>query len=126
VKNTESYLAFLIEQLSCLGNITIRAMMGGHTVYSNGVPFAIVARNALFLKADDHNRPAFEARGLKAFQPFPDKPGTMSYYEVPPEMLEDRAALEVWAGGALEAGRRAQAKKKPKAAKAGVKRRGAH
>jgi len=29
-------------------------------------------------------------------------------------MLEDRAALEQWAGGALAAGRRAQAKKKPK------------
>jgi len=114
MKNSDSYLAFLTEQLSCLGAISMRAMMGGHTMYCDGVPFALVARNALFLKADDKNRPAFEARGLKAFQPFPDKPGTMSYYEVPPEMLEDRAALKQWAGGALEAGRRAQAKKKPK------------
>lgn len=110
-------MEFLAEQLSCLGTITIRAMMGGHTVYSSGVPFALVARNALFLKADAHNRPTFEARGLKPFQPFPDQPGVMSYYEVPPEMLEDREALAQWAGGALEAGRRAQTKKKPKASK---------
>jgi len=89
-------------------------MMGGHIVYCDGVPFALVANNELFLKADAHTRPDFVARELKAFQPFPDKPGTMSYCAAPPEMLEDDEALLKWAGGALEAGRRALAKKKPK------------
>jgi DNA transformation protein and related proteins len=96
--------------------------MGGHIVYCGGVTFALVSNNALFLKADDHNRSEFEARGLKPFQPFPDKPGTMSYYEIPPEMLEDSGALEHWAGAALEAGRRAQAKKKTKKPKKAAKR----
>jgi DNA transformation protein len=118
MKNSESYLAFLNEQLSRLGEISMRPMMGGHVVYCGGVPFALVDDNALFLKADNYNRPLFQARGLKPFQPFPDKPGTMSYFEVPPEMLEDAEALDHWAGGALEAGRRAQAKKKPKGPKA--------
>jgi DNA transformation protein len=103
----------LTEQLSALGAITMRAMMGGHVVYCGGIPFALVSNNALFLKADSHNRGAFETRQLKAFQPFPDKPG-MNYFEAPPEMLEDQEALKHWAGGALEAGRRAHLKKKPK------------
>ena len=89
-------------------------MMGGHIVYCDGVPFALVANNELFLKTGAHNRPDFVARGLKAFQPFPGKPGTMSYCAAPPEMLEDEQALRQWAGGALEAGRRAHLKKKPK------------
>jgi DNA transformation protein len=92
----------------------MKAMMGGHIVYCDCVPFALVANNALFLKADVHNRSEFEARGLLAFQPFPDKPGTMSYFQAPPEMLEDPDALAKWAGGALQAGQRAQLKKKPK------------
>ena len=53
------------------------------------------------------NIPQFEARGLRAFQPFPDKPGTMKYFQAPPEMFEDPEAMREWAGGAVEAGRRA-------------------
>jgi len=33
LKNSDSYLAFLTEQLSCLGTIAATAAMGGHTVY---------------------------------------------------------------------------------------------
>ena len=108
------YLDFLIEQFSVMGEISSRPMFGGHTLYAGGIPFALVASNAVYLKADDHNRPEFEARGLKAFQPYPDKPGVMQYYETPPEVFEDRDAMKHWAGGAIAAGRRAQAKKKPR------------
>jgi DNA transformation protein and related proteins len=89
-------------------------MFGGYGLYCNEVFFALVANNAVFLKADDVNRPQFVAMGLKAFRPYEDRPETMQYYEAPAEMFEDPEVLRLWAGGAIAAGVRAQAKKRPK------------
>jgi DNA transformation protein len=90
-------------------------MFGGHGLYCNEVFFALVASGAVFLKADDENRPQFEAQGLKAFRPYEDRPETMQYYEAPAEMFEDPDMLKQWAGGAIAAALRAQTKKtKPK------------
>ena len=110
-----AYLDYILDWLSPLGTITSRAMMGGHILYSNGVVFALIAGNALFLKVDDSTRPRFEALNLKAFQPFPDKPGTMQYYPPPAEFFEDADVVTEWGRAAVEVGKRAAAKKKPKA-----------
>jgi DNA transformation protein len=112
VAKPNPYLDFLLEQLEPLGDITARAMFGGHGLYCDGVFFALVASGSLYLKADDVNRPHFETHGLKPFRPFEDKAGVMQYYEAPAEMFEDPEALRQWAGGAIAAGLRAQAKKK--------------
>ena len=109
-----TYLEFLLEQFAPLGDISSRAMFGGHCLYCDGVVFALVANNAVFLKTDASNRPAFEARELRAFRPFEDQDAAMSYYEAPPEIFEDSNAMREWCGGSVEAGRRAQAKRKPK------------
>ncbi len=118
-KNPErdSFVEFVTEQLAALGTITARPMMGGRTLYCDGAVFALVAAGELYLKADDQNRAVFTDRGWPAFRPDPDKPGTMSYYLVPAEVLENRDELARWAGEALAAGRRAKAKKtrQPKA-----------
>jgi DNA transformation protein len=111
---TNPYFDFLLEQFEPLGEITVRAMFGGHGFYCNGLFFAIVANNAVFLKADEETRPDFATRGLKAFRPFEDKKGVMQYYEAPAEMFEDPEALKQWAGGAVGAAARAQTKRKPK------------
>ena len=79
-----AYLDFVVEQLSILGDIRSRSMMGGYCLYCDGFVFALLAGNTLYLKADDRNRARFDNCGLKAFRPF-DGPGTMSYYEAPPK-----------------------------------------
>lgn len=111
---TDSFAEFALEQLAPLGTITARNMMGGKTLYCDGTIFALIGHGAVYLKADDENRPLFEARGWPAFQPDPNEPGTMSYYLVPADVLENRDELARWAAGAVEAGRRAASKKKPK------------
>lgn len=115
--NKPQYLDFLRDQLSPLAAITFRAMFGGHTVYGDGVPFGLVADNTLYLKVDDQNRAAFTDRGLGAFRPFADQDATMSYYPAPPELFESPDGLTEWAAPALEAGRRAQARRKPRSRK---------
>jgi DNA transformation protein len=115
--NKREYLEFVSDWLAPLGQISARGMMGGHVLYCDGVVFALVARNVLYLKVDDATRPRFETLGLGAFQPFPEQPGTMQYYPPPAEFFEDSEVMEEWGRAAVEAGRRAQAKRKPKAAK---------
>ena len=110
-----AYLEWLTEWLAPLGTIVARPMMGGHIFYADCVVFALVASNTLYLKADAATRPRFQALGLKAFQPFPDKPGTMSYCQPPAEFFEDEAVMLEWGRAAVEAGKRSK-QAKPKSA----------
>ena len=117
----QEYLEFVADWMSPLGEITSRSMMGGYVLYCGGTVFALLANSTLHLKVDDLTRPRFEALGLKPFQPFPDQPGTMQYYPPPAEFFEDADAMLEWGQAAVECGRRALAKRKPKGTKAKAK-----
>ena len=109
---TDRFVDFAAEHFAPLGIITTRAMMGGWCLYCDGVVFALVAGGVLYLKGDAVNIPRFESRGLAAFRPFRAQDAAMRYFQAPPEIFEDPAAMHEWVGGAVEAGRRAQRKKK--------------
>ena len=106
-----AYVEWIQEWLTPLGEITVRSMMGGHVIYCNSVTFALLAGNTLYLKADSATRPKFDALGLTPFQPFADKPMTMSYYPPPPEFFEDTEVMLLWGREAVAVGRRAKAKR---------------
>ncbi len=108
----DKFVSFCIEQMAPLGRIDAKYMFGGWCLYCDGAVFALVADGALYLKGDAHNIPAFQARGLEPFRPFPDKPDTMKYFQAPPEIFEDAAALRDWCGGAVAASTRKKKKKK--------------
>jgi DNA transformation protein len=110
--NKKEYLEFVMDWLAPLGEITSRAMMGGHTLYCDGVVFAILAANTLYLKADHLTRPRFDALRLEAFRPFPGKPEVMQYYPPPAEFFEDPEVLADWGRAAVEVGKRAQLRQK--------------
>ena len=115
--NRASYVEFLVEHLSPLGTITARRLFGGNALYCDGIVFALVANDTLYLKADDGNRSEFEASGLEAFHPFGDGTKSIGYYQAPAELFEDADALHRWGSGAVAAGRRASAKKPRRAKK---------
>ena len=115
-KNT-AYLEFLLDWLSPLGRLDSHSMFGGWAIYCEGRVFALVAREALWLKVDDATRGRFEELGLKAFQPFPDKPNSMSYYAPPAEFYEDRDVMLEWGSAAVGVAIRAADKKKKPAKK---------
>jgi DNA transformation protein len=120
-----SYLEFILEGLAPLGEITTRKMFGGLCLYCDGIVFALMDGSTLYLKVDDVTRPLFEKRKLKPFQPFPDQPGTMSYYPPPAEFFDDRDEMLRWGKMGLDAGLRAAAKKrkaKPAARKSAPRR----
>jgi DNA transformation protein len=106
------FVDYVLEQLSPLGGVRAKRMFGGHGVYLEGLFFALVADDTLYLKADDENRAQFEARGLSPFRYQRNgKERTMSYYSLPESALEDSAELLSWARRAIEAALRAAARK---------------
>jgi DNA transformation protein len=101
---SESFRRFVLDQLSQVApRVRGKRMFGGLGIYSGEFFFALVAGETLYLKVDDQNRPLFEALGSKPFQPFPDKPMTMSYYDVPLEALETVTRLKPLAESAIRA-----------------------
>jgi DNA transformation protein len=104
---TPGFREYVLDQLSDLGSLAARSMFGGVGLYCDGLFFAIIARDVLYLKTDDVNRPAFVRAGMKPFKPYPDRPATMQYYRVPLGVLENAPELVKWARGAVSAARRA-------------------
>lgn len=109
------YRAFIQDQLSGLGPITIRNMFGGAGVYARGVMFALIADETLYFKADQTARPDFEAEGARPFT-YEGRHGpiTMSYWRVPERLFEDREAMTQWAEQAFSAACRAAAVREEK------------
>jgi DNA transformation protein and related proteins len=105
------YREFALEQLGRVTPVTSRSMFGGVGVYADGLFFALMDDDALYLKVDDSNRGAFEAVGSGPFRPFGDE-HPMGYYELPADVLEDAEALRPWVHGALDVARAARRRKK--------------
>lgn len=108
----KEYLEFVLDWLSPLGEITNRPMMGGQILYCDGIVFALIAGNTLYLKVDEATRSRFEALGLEAFRPFPDKPSKMLYFPPPAEFFENLDVLLDWGRQAVAVGGRSQNRKK--------------
>ena len=86
-------------------------MFGGVGLYAGELFFALIARDTLYFKADDANRPDFVARGMGPFLPFGDEREVMQYYELPAELLEEPEALREWVEKAVAVARRAKRRK---------------
>lgn len=106
------YRAFVVEQLGIIGRVTARAMFGGVGLYHDGVFFGLIADDTLYLKVDDLTRGHYERAGMRPFRPYGDGAPSMSYWELPAEVLEDREELRVWAERALGAARRKRGRKR--------------
>ena len=101
----------MLEKLAPLGVLTSRKMFGGVGLYANGLFFALIDDDTLYLKGDDALKPAFEAAGSQAFDPFGEgKP--MAYWSAPAEALDDQEFLLEWSRKSLEVAARKSAGKK--------------
>jgi DNA transformation protein len=105
-KPPDPFVQAVVMRLMPLGDVQARPMFGGHGIYVDGLFSALIMRDALYLKADNHNRSVFEAGGATPFRPYPDRPKpSMSYYKVPQDVF-DGPDLIPWAEGAVAAARR--------------------
>ncbi len=103
------FLDFVIGQMAGLGQISARAMFGGHGLYCDGLFIAIVADDTLYFKADVQSQPHYEAKGLKRFQ-FQARGKTVQlmYFEAPTEVYDEARLMAEWGQLALGAAVRAR------------------
>lgn len=107
---------YIKDQLADFGPVTIRKMFGGAGIYRDGLMFALIADEVIYLKTDDTNRPDFDAEGLGPFV-YATRDGKntiMSYRRAPERCMDDPAEMAEWARKAHAAALRAS---KPRAAK---------
>jgi DNA transformation protein and related proteins len=109
---SEAFKDFVIEQMAGFGPVSVRRMFGGGGIYSDGLMFAVVDDDVLYLKVDDENRAPFDAENLTAITML-SKTGkvmSMSYHRAPERCMDDAEEMAQWCalgfGAALRAKKR--------------------
>jgi DNA transformation protein and related proteins len=99
----ESFKEFVLDQLRALPDVRARAMFGAHGLYQDEAFFAILDEGRLFFKTDESSAAAYAARGMEPFTyESRGRRVTMSYHEVPPDVLENAPELVAWAQRAIK------------------------
>jgi DNA transformation protein len=99
----DSFKEFVLDQLSALPDVRAKVMFGAHGIYSGETFFGILDEGRLFFKTDAATEPDYAARGMGPFTyESRGKVLTMSYHEVPPDVLEQPPALVEWARRAIQ------------------------
>lgn len=111
-----SFRSNVLEQFTAIDGIATRSLFGGMGIYRRGVMFALVVDERLYFKVNAGNKPDFQQAGSVPFiYNRHDKKGenklvTMSYWEVPPQVMEDKELFFQWAIKAYEAAVKAKNK----------------
>ena len=105
LRSSEGFRQFVLDQLEAL-DVRAQSMFGGTGLYSGECFFGIIARDRLYLKVDKTTRARFVKAKMKQFRPYPDRAGTMQYYEVPLTVLESPLEIERWARDAVSVAKR--------------------
>ena len=85
----DSFNEFVLDQLSALPDLRAKAMFGAHGLYCGETFFGILDEGRLFFKTDAQSQADYAARGMGPFTyEVKGKLMTMSYHEVPPDVLE--------------------------------------
>lgn len=90
---------FLHDLLADFGPFTIKRMFGGKGLFSDGLMFALIARDRLWIKADDVTQPRFKDIGAERFS-VPRKgrePVDLPYWTMPDSALDDPSEATEWA-----------------------------
>lgn len=104
----------LVDLFEPVGGVTFRRMFGGVGIFRQGLMFALVADDALYLKADETTSIAFKAEGCGPFvYDGKDRPVVMQYWRLPERLYDEPDEFRQWALDAFSVAERAR-KQKPK------------
>lgn len=119
---SSSFHEFVRELFAGLGQVQIKRMFGGAGVYADGLMFALLADETIYIKTDDTLKAALAEEGSGPFVWTPNKGPRagesveMSYWRLPEAALDDPELASRWAEKALAVAR-SKATAKPKARK---------
>ena len=113
----EGLLTWVEEALEPMGRVSLRKMMGGATLYLDGIIFAIMVDGELWFKADAESDAIWDEAGHTDKFTVVFKDGwvdVMNYRRAPADVHDDAEAMQRWTRLALEAGMRRKTKKPKK------------
>jgi DNA transformation protein len=91
----KEYLELMMDKLEPLGSVRNKAMFGGYGIFYEDTMFALISDNVLYFKVDQESQHKYEDIGSRPF------PHGISYWEVPPAILEDDIKLRKWANKSI-------------------------
>jgi DNA transformation protein len=109
MKAVSELVSSLHDVFGLFGQIQAKRMFGGYGVYREGVMFALVVDDVLYLKADEESASWFVELGLAQFEY--EKGGRkvkMSYFAAPEGIFGDPVKAKLWADRAYGAALRAK------------------
>jgi DNA transformation protein len=92
---------FILDQLSELNGVIVRAMFGGYGLYQRAKFFGIIHKGRLYFKVTTATAPRYKEQGMKPFRPNAEQT-LKSFFEVPIDVIEDAEALTQWATEAVK------------------------
>jgi len=109
---SDDFVDYVLELFGPFGTVAAHRMFGGHGVYLDGLMFAIISEDSLYLKADEMNRIEFEQAGCEIFgYTRKGKRATLNFFRAPEDAMESPELMLPWARSAYAAALRANAKK---------------
>ena len=109
---SDDFVDYVLELFGPFGTVGARRMFGGHGIYLDGLMFAIVSGDALYLKEDEMNRIEFVQAGCEMFgYARKGKRATLNFYRAPEDAMESPELMLPWARTAYAAALRQNAKK---------------
>ena len=112
------FVDHVLELMAGWAAVSARKMFGGFGLYREGLMFALIVGDELFLKVDADTAAQFERAGSHPFV-YQSKTRTvqMSYWSAPVASLESPDEMQLWCRVAYGAALRAQAVKARKPGK---------
>jgi len=109
---------YILDLLAPIGPLSARRMFGGGGLFMDGRMFALIADDVLYFKVDAGNAPEYDRYRAPAFTyQRGGKLHSLSYREVPVDILDNDEYLCVWATHAQQVARRAAARTNSKRVK---------
>jgi DNA transformation protein len=109
---SDEFIDYVMELLGPFGTVRTRRMFGGYGVYLDGLMFAIVSADTLYLKADEMNRVEFEQAGCEIFgYARLGRRATLNFFRAPEDAMDSPQLMLPWARTAYAAALRSNAKK---------------
>jgi DNA transformation protein len=116
------FIPFVQELLEGWAPVSARRMFGGHGLYHEGLMFAIVMNQRLYLKADAVNEHEFVSQGLAPFTyAMKGKDVALSYWAAPDSIFDAPEHAVRWAQSAWDAALRGHLAKAQARARAKTK-----
>ncbi|MEQ9506772.1 MAG: TfoX/Sxy family protein [Hyphomonas sp.] len=116
-KPPDPFHEFVIEIFAPMGPVRIRRMFGGAGVFQDGLMFALLGDDTVYLKTDEALRADLVSEGCAPFlwtKPSTGEQIDMGYVSLPSSAMDDPDEASAWGKRAMSVARAKAAKAKPK------------